>query len=237
MRDNPEIVWEMYQSLEKEFLNYLEYVPLSLQHYDVWSIPLVNLFNNIGSSVDSFCKNAIVCDSLNNFPDIDLIRTNDRLHNMISYRKIFETRYKVSTRQIFELKNFTPIIPFKEWSSEESAPEWWGRYTDIKHNRFEYKERATLKTTMDALAGLFLLFLSHKETLSTLIDLNLMHSQLTRDCYKPILIEGPPFSNLGPHRIYFKTALFGYVFANTEFPIEDRDKIRMLSPGYQGYGY
>jgi hypothetical protein len=237
MRENPIIVWEMYESLEKEFLNYLEYVPLSPQHFNVWSYPLVNLFNNVGSSIDSFCKNALVCDSLNDFPDIDKIRKNYREHNMKTYREIFETKYKISNKQIFELKNFTLIMPFMEWHDVENAPEWWSRYTDIKHNRFEYKERATLKTTINALAGLFALFLSHKETLSTLIDLNLMHSQLTRDSYKPILIEGPPFSNLGPHRIYFKTALFGYVFANTEFPMDERDKIRILSPGYQGYGY
>jgi hypothetical protein len=57
MSEKPELVWEVYQSLEDEFLNYLKYVPLTPSHYEVWSTPLANLLNNIGSSVDSFFKN------------------------------------------------------------------------------------------------------------------------------------------------------------------------------------
>jgi hypothetical protein len=234
MRADPAIVWEMYLSLEKDFLNYLEYVPLTSQHFEVWSYPLVNLFNNIGSSVDSFFKNAIFCDSLNEYSGIDQLR-NRSGHNMKTYRAIFETQYKISNTQIFELKNFSSIYPFKDWS-DERTPDWWSRYTAIKHDRFRNKKRATLKTTIDALAGLLTLFLTHKETLSTLIDYNVMHSQIKKDVYKPILLQGAPFEDLGVHRIYVKTGLFGYVFGNMNFPIEDSDKIRMLSPAYPGYG-
>jgi hypothetical protein len=233
MRENPEIVWEMYQSLEKEFLNYLEYVPLTTQHYEVWSYPLVNLFNNIGSSVDSFFKNAIFCESLNNIQGMEEIRSDDHQHNMKTYRDIFETRYKVSNTQIFELKNFYPIYPFKNWSNH-SSPDWWSRYTDIKHNRYQNKEKATLKMTVDALAGLFSLFITHKETLSTLIDYNFMHSQLRKDSYKPILLQDK-LDNLGINRVWIKTDLFGYVFASSTFPFEDRNKIEILSPSYGGY--
>jgi len=158
MRENPEIVWELYQSLEKEFLSYLEYVPLTPQHYDVWSYPLVNLFNNIGSSVDSFFKNAIYCESLNDYPNIDEIRAKDQ-HTMKTYRDIFETQYMISNKQIFELWNFSSVYPFGDWKNN-NVPDWWSRYTDIKHDRFRNKERATLKATIDALAGLFSLFLT-----------------------------------------------------------------------------
>jgi hypothetical protein len=236
MRENPEIVWEMYQSLEKEFLNYLEYVPFSIQHYEVWSYPLVNLFNNIGSSVDSFFLNAIYCESLNDIPRIEEIRTDNHQHNMKTYRDIFETRYKLSNVQIFELRNFSSIYPFKNWS-EGSSPDWWSKYTDIKHNRYQNKKRATLKVTIDALAGLFSLFITHKETLSSLIDYNFMQTQLTRESYKPILLQGSPFENLGAHRIRIKTGLFGYVFESTNFPLENSDKIKILSPNYQGHGW
>jgi hypothetical protein len=236
MRENPEIVWEMYQSLEKEFLNYIEYVPLSPQHYNVWSYPLVNLFNNIGSSVDSFFKNAIKCNSLDDFPSIDQIRLNSRQHNMKTYREIFDTQYQVSNKQIFELKNFTSIAPFKDWSNK-NTPGWWSQYTEIKHNRFENREKATLKNALDSLAGLFVLFLTHKETLSMLIDNNYMHAQLTKDSYKPVLLQGAPYTNLGAHRISIKTGLFGYVFASDIFAFGECDQIRVLSPNYEGFGW
>jgi len=234
MRADPAIVWEMYQSLENDFLNYLDYVPLTQTHYKVWSYPLVNLFNNIGSSIDSFFKNAIFCDSLNEYPEIDQLR-NKPQHNMGMYREIFETQYKISTTQIFELKNFSSIYPFKDWS-DNRTPDWWSKYTAIKHDRFRNKKRATLKATIDALAGLFTLFLTHKETLSILIDHNLMHSPLTRESYKRVLLQGIPFENLGLQRVYIKTGLFGCVFENLKSPSEDIYKIQMLSPSYPGYG-
>ena len=56
-----------------------------------------------------------------------------------------------------------------------------------------------------------------------------MHTQLTVDSYKPILLQGEPFENLGHHRIYIKTGLFDYVFANAEFSMEESQKIRILS--------
>jgi len=153
MREKPEIVWERYQSLEKEFLNFLEYVPFSPKHYDVWSYPLVNLFIYVGSSVDSFFKNAIYWESVNDYPKIDEIRADDQ-HSMKGYREIFQTRYKISNKQIFELRNYSAIYPFRDWS-EQRTPDWWRRYTDIKQDRFRNKEQATLKATIDASRAIF----------------------------------------------------------------------------------
>ena len=175
-------------------------------------------------------KNAIYCESLNDYPNIAKTRAENQ-HSMKTYREIFQTRYRISNKQIFELRNYSSIYSFSDWS-DERTPDWWIRYTDIKHDRFRNKEQATLRATIDALAGLFSLFLTHKETLSTLIDHNFMHTQLTRESIKPILLQGEPFQSLGLHRIYIKTGLFGYVFSSSKFPLEDSDKIKILSPNF-----
>jgi hypothetical protein len=234
VRENPEIVWEMYQLLEKDFLNYLDYVPLDPQHYNVWSYPLGNLLNNIGSCVDSFFKNAIYCESLDDYSDITDLRQRDH-HNMGTYRTIFETQYKISDKKIFDLKTYSPIIPFSEWKTD-NPPDWWNKYTDIKHDRFRNKEKATLKATLDALGALFVLFLTHKETLYVLID----NDVIIRNGYpKERCKEDLPQIELTDqllNRIYAKTDLFGYVFNSKRNCNSDELKIKILSPGYPGYG-
>ena len=160
MRENPELVWEVYLSLEEEFLNYVKYVPLVSNHSNVWSYPLANLLNNIGSSVDSFCKNAIFCESLDSVDEIQSIRDDGNKQNMKFYRQIFDGKYHLSNKKIFELQNMSLISPFDKWR-DGNTPIWWKDYTDIKHDRFRNKERATLNSTLEALGGLFLLFLNH----------------------------------------------------------------------------
>jgi hypothetical protein len=156
MRENPELVWEVYLSLEEEFLNYIRYVPLVPNHYNVWSYPLANLLNNIGSCVDSFCKNAIFCESLDGCDDIQSIRQSSKKQNMKYYRQIFDKKYRLSDKKIFELENMSSLSPFRQWkNSETPTPIWWTDYTDIKHDRFRNKEKAILISTLEALGGLF----------------------------------------------------------------------------------
>jgi hypothetical protein len=231
MRDTPELVWEAYQSLEDEFLNYLKYVPLTPNHYKVWSFQLANLLNNTGSSVDSFFKNAILCPSLDNYDDINTIRANVRQHNMTTYRKIFNSRYHLSDKNIFEMKTFTTICPYYNWNNN-SPLQWWSDYTSIKHNRFLHNEKATLKSTLEALGGLFILFLYQKETIPVLVDRNIINSGgLRKDIVKEKLLRGEP-TGLGAI-IYAKTPLFGYVF-EYGLPINENDRKKILSPESDG---
>ncbi|WJI09506.1 hypothetical protein FGU46_05065 [Methanobacterium sp. CWC-01] len=57
---NSYLFWEEdYRSCESEFLEFLTYVPLSDDHYNVWSLKLANQLLLIGSSIDSFFKSAL----------------------------------------------------------------------------------------------------------------------------------------------------------------------------------
>jgi len=158
------------------------------------------------------------------------------------YRDIFEKRYKISNKEIFDLKNFSPIspnyspiYPFASWKNN-FTPDWWEKYTKIKHDRFRNKEQATLKSTIDALAGLFALFLTHPETLDVLIDRDVIISGGHPKAYtKEILSHPEPITEM-VNRIYSKTSLFGYVFEIHGYPNDDESKIKVLSPSYLGYG-
>lgn len=232
MRERPELVWETYQSLENEFLDCIDYIPLSEEHYSVWSYKLANLLNNVGSSVDSFFKNAIECKSLDDFKGITKIRDPDAPRNMKVYRDIFNGRYNLSKKTIFEIKNYTTIYPYKEWS-ELGTLNWWNDYLKIKHDRFENHKRATLKTTLDALGALFLLFLNQKETIPMLVDIEIIKSGFEKDYCTNLLFQGEPLKEIGS-AVYAKTSLFGYVF-EPQYQIDNAERKRILSPRYSGY--
>jgi len=234
MREDPELVWEVYLSLEEEFLNYIKYVPLVPNHYMIWSHPLANLLNNVGSCVDSFLKNAIYCESLNGIDDIQSVRCDRDKQNMKYYRQIFDAKYHLSDKKIFELQTLCPLSPFVKWK-DGNTPIWWKDYTDIKHDRFRNKESATLNSTLEALGGLFLLFLKHEETMNVLIDRGVViGSGHPKQYCKSILSKGEPIEE-SCNQFYAKTSLFGYVFDDKFRHLNDDERKRILSPAYPGY--
>ncbi len=231
---NPELVWEQYTTFEEEFIHYLRYVPLEDEHYNVYSMQLGNLLNNIGSIVDSFLNNAIGCDCLNDIQNIAKFRQKkDR--NMEDHRKVFENFYNLSKKEIFILKDFSKITPFSNWK-ENQAIEWWGKYTDIKHDRFKNRKEATLKTTLDALGTLFLLNVIHLDTRAILVRDGIIPSVVLnpysptggREIFIRMSLKKEPLDGYGS--IYAKTRLFGYVFESKFRKLNDNEKIGILSP-------
>jgi hypothetical protein len=228
-RFDPNLVWEHYTTLEDEFIRYSRYVPFEKDHYEVWSPLLGDLLNNTGSIIDSFLKNAIYSESLDESKDIEIYRKSKK-HNMDFYRTIYENFYQISRKTIFDLKTNESITPFLKWS-EGKAPDWWHCYTDLKHDRFTNKKKATLKVARDALGGLFLLNIAHVETRAILIRDKLIFSSNSPSGIRIISALGnEPFSD--ERQRWAKTRLFGYVFELKGRQIADYEKKALLSPWF-----
>jgi hypothetical protein len=226
------IAWEQYTTLEEEFLRYLKYVPLDENHYNNWSLVLGDLLNNTGSTIDSFFKNALFFDQFDEIPTIKKIRTNEKCHNMKTYREIFDDFYNLSNKEIFENKSWSKIIPFANWK-ENKTLDWWKNYTDFKHDRFSNRKKATFKITLDALGALFLLNVIHLETRMILFRDGFIHAPkpLDKNVFRETVSRKEPLDDL--HRpIYAKSRLFGYVFEPTSSLIDDTSKITILSPWF-----
>lgn len=232
---NPHLVWDTYKTLEEELIQYIRYVPLVEAHYQVWSLYLGNLLNNIGSIVDSFFKNAIHSPSLDAFGGIDKYRNLNHL-DMGKYREIFEPFYQLSSKRIYELQNYSSIMPYSEWS-DDKALSWWDNYTKTKHNRFQNREVATLKTTLDALGGLFLLNIIHLETRLALIDTNVINGGgYAKGYLKELMSEREPIKGESGWPIHLKSQLFGYVYKSKDWAhLCEDDHKQILSPSYPGY--
>lgn len=226
---DPDLAWDEYRFLEENFLEYLRYVPLSNEHFNVWSLYLGDLLLRTCSIIDSFFKRAMFSSVLDSVNNIKLYRTYTGSQIKIgTYRLIFDSFYRLSSKKIYEIRTFNIYTPFLIWNSEDS-PDWWKAYNHIKHDRFKNKKEATLNVTINALSALFILNVIHLETMPVLVDYDIIKSNLAKGAIKSLLEMKEPLKRLDT--IYAKTKLFGYVFDSGYEP----DYEHILSRSYHGY--
>lgn len=236
MTTNQQLIFEQYTTLEDEFLKILKYIPFEENHYNVWSFEIGNLLLNVGSLIDSFFKNSLNSPTFDTVDQIENYRDRDQ-PTMKIFREVYKSRYKIENKRIFELRNFTAIQPYKKWGDNLSL-DWWKNYTAIKHDRLRNKEKSTLKTTLDALGGLFLLTIIHVDTIPIFVDYDVIKSGgYTKSYLTSLLTKGEPVVEFGGMPYYAKTKLFGYIYEIEGSAFDDPSCRRILSPSYPGYGW
>jgi hypothetical protein len=169
--------WDLYRTAESYFFDFLEYVPLMKAHENVVSPKLLTLILQIGSYVDTTFKHMARNPKLSTYTNIQkilarLTKSRKDYATIADYRKAFEPIYRLSRREVVvKFQSFffptsthppfkdvfhTTLVPFCEFAKNDN-PKWWKTYTGLKHYSLERIEDATMKNTLDALAGLFLL--------------------------------------------------------------------------------
>ena len=227
---DPDLAWDEYKLLEENFIEYLRYVPLTSEHFKVWSLNLGDILIRTCSIIDSFFKRAMFCSELNSVKRIGWYRSLDgKQINMGTHRDIFEDFYGLSSKKIIEIRKSNAFIPFSKWNSKKS-PEWWDAYNLVKHDRFYCKKKATLEATTNALSALFILNVIHLETMPLLVDYDIIKSNLAKGYLKSILSKKEPLD--GIETVYAKTKLFGYVFKSIK---SEPDVEWILSRSYPDY--
>ena len=154
--------WDLYSDLERNFCNFLEYVPYLPGNEKTYSFKLLNLFNSIGGYIDSAFKE-MARYSFQDSSETDLCqdileRANNRQGIFATSIDIFDTIYGIKIQKVkFKcLPDREIIVPF---SSE--CHDWWGVYNDVKHEVGFNLTKANLKNVRDSLAGAFLLNAIH----------------------------------------------------------------------------
>jgi len=181
IKDNFEkgIFWELYLDLERQFLNFLEYVPYLPGNETVYSFKLLNLILSIGGHIDSAFKemarypefsNNIECQEI-----LKILRKSEKRKeeekSPISVPiklplKAFEKEYRLSERRVIfkRLPNREELVPFKIDNAKDSdtnMPEWWNIYNGLKHDVGINIVQANLQNTLNALAVAFLINVRH----------------------------------------------------------------------------
>lgn len=137
------VYWRYYGLLEEDFKNTIRFVSLEKDNYETYSIEYARLLQAICSEIDVIFKT--IC--------------NKDKGNINEYAKIIITKDKQFINNIVCLKMYNrgiKIKPFECWT-ENNPPEWWTAYNKIKHHRSDEMKKATMKNTLYAISGLFLL--------------------------------------------------------------------------------
>lgn len=215
--------WEYYSDLERQFTDFLEYVPYLDKQKQVCSFRLVNLLLSIGGHIDSAFKEMAGYRGFSRDKECKEIRrkvweTRKRIRRNQSPITIgiqellspFEKEYKLSQRKVTfkRLPKREDIIPFYPHNQITNAPEWWEIYNGLKHDFTDNFEKADLQITRNALAGAFLLNAIHKPSIIRLYDFGVLKptipfssaparytlSTLTRPILLDIVEKGQSFS-------------------------------------------
>jgi len=186
--------WEYYKDLERQFTNFLDYVPYLEGNESTYSFRLANILLAIGAHIDSALKKIAEDPSFSGkYPEMIKPKVKKGEHKgeprdqeLMDYYPISEEYVLYEMIVIFKcLPERENVLPFKEYRKKlGKVPYWWSAYNHVKHNFSEDFKQANLKTVRDALAGAFLLNVIHEPAALQLFDYGLL---------KPIYPQGESF--------------------------------------------
>lgn len=152
-----------YKSIEKMFINTIQYVSPSLPNQYTYSDEYTKIILLCGSEIDSVLKYICILNKQ--------IPTN-KDYSMVDYSKFLESGFFID-------KSYTPTgfvtakeknivaAPYKNISkgAKYAGLEWWRDYQAIKHNRMENAEKGNLKNATLLLVAYYILMLYLEDNL------------------------------------------------------------------------
>jgi len=140
--------WNYFLALEDDVARLSRYLEPTNDNFDAYSLELARILFAAASEVDVVSKR--LCKKLNNKSKAD---------NIKKYKSEILVVYPELVSAIVEIPRFgLTLTPWEQWGIEDS-PLWWRAYNNVKHHRHTHFAEASLKHTLNAVAGLFLLLL------------------------------------------------------------------------------
>jgi hypothetical protein len=142
--------WRYFVSLEKDFIETLDYVELSPDNAHTFSNEYAKLLLLIGSEVDVVAK--MLCAQ---------VSPGARRKNISDYREVITQNFPGMHEIEIEIVDFKRAVkPWLDWDPASCrSPSWWDAYNDVKHERDLNFSQANQDNTLSALCGLFALLL------------------------------------------------------------------------------
>lgn len=176
--------WEYYRDLERQFENFLDFVPYLPGNEKTYSFRLADLLYAIGAHIDSAFKEvAKYPEFFTKYPEI----LRKSRPSIVDYFSIAE-EYRLHQRKVMFkcLPEREQVIPYQQYlkiGNEVKTPSWWQAYNRVKHHFSKNFQKANLQNTRDALAGAFLLNIIHIPAYIRLIEYRLVKPQQMGGAY------------------------------------------------------
>lgn len=140
-------LWNYFLILEEDFKNTLRYIELTEKNWDCFSLELSKQLICIATEFENICK--ALCKEINGTTP----------GNLKEYKEIILKEFPNiwNTNVFIDYKNQMEIKPLASWENIGGQLDWWNAYGNIKHNRYNNFQSASLKNTLYALSSLLIL--------------------------------------------------------------------------------
>jgi hypothetical protein len=137
-------------AFDSDLVELSRYVEFSEDNFGCYSLEVARILLASAAEVDVVCK--LLCQPFD--PNAD---------NILQYRDALVPAIPSLPDSTVELHRFgLTLRPWDEWKTTKAGnrvPFWWSDYNKVKHKRSVHFQRANLKNTLNAVAGLFVLVL------------------------------------------------------------------------------
>jgi len=173
--------WEYYKDLERQFENFLEYVPYIEGNKKTYSFRLASLILSIGAHIDSaFKEMAKYPDFADKYPKLlsKVLKGKARIGDYYALAQHYRLpERKITFKCLPERITLTPFKDYKKKGERVATPNWWRVYNKVKHEFSDNFQKATLRNTRDALAGAFLINTCHIPSAVRLCEYGILQGQ------------------------------------------------------------
>ncbi len=223
--------WEYYLDLERQFIDFLHFVPYLDGNETVYSYRLANLLLAIGAHIDSALKE--ICkypEFSKKYPKI-IEKIGKNKATILDYYPIAEeyciSERKVGFKRLSKPETITPFEYYIIINNDKKTPYWWTVYNEVKHKFSHNFQKANLINVKNILAGAFLINVIHKPAIKKLVMLGVAKPiRQTMDVmYDSVVIDsGSIISNIDSiledtiyPPFFVETDLFFFIYEKGEF--------------------
>lgn len=140
--------WNYFLALEDDLVRMARYLEPTTANFEAYSLELARILFGAASEVDVVSKR--LCRQLDEKSKAD---------NITKYKKELVSAYPQIVSSVVMIPRFgLTLTPWVQWKTDPS-PHWWRAYNNVKHHRHTHFAEASLKHTLNAVAGLFVLLL------------------------------------------------------------------------------
>lgn len=140
--------WNYFLALEDDVVKMSRFLEVTSANFEAYSLELMRILFGAASEADVVSKR--LCLKLN---------AKSKADNITKYKKEILAVYPELTSAVVEVPRFgLTLTPWVQWKTDPS-PLWWRAYNNVKHHRHTHFSDASLKHTLNGVAGLFVLLL------------------------------------------------------------------------------
>lgn len=137
--------WNYFLAIEEDLEKISRYIEFSEQNMKTYSIELAHILLSASSEVDTIMKQ--IC---------KLFDPNLKVRNIDGYRNVIQLNLSSLIDEEFSIDRFgLKYRPWERWNNDKN-PDWWLKYTKVKHQRNEFFQEANLVNTINAVGALLI---------------------------------------------------------------------------------